>query len=203
MKASGSRNNSRLEELCLSRLADRRLILASNRGPVEYFVDEKDELRPRRGSGGVVTALEGLSQYVRLNWIASAMREGDRKAVELAQGGSFSGPDNENLRLRFIVNARSTYHKYYSVFSNPLLWFLQHYMWNLSRTPNIDRVIYDAWQDGYVPVNQAFAQAVIDEAAASELPPVVIINDYHLYLVSDYIKRQLPELPIQHFIHIP
>lgn len=65
---------------------------------------------------------------------------------------------------------------------------------NLSRTPNIDRVIYDAWQDGYVPVNQAFAQAVIDEAAASELPPVVIINDYHLYLVSDYIKRQLHPL---------
>lgn len=203
MKASSSHSNSRLEELCLSKLADRRLILASNRGPVEYFLDEKGELRPRRGSGGVVTALEGISQYVRLNWIASAMREGDRKAVELAQGGSFSGPDNENLRLRFVVNPRSTYHKYYSVFSNPLLWFLQHYMWNLSRTPNIDRVIYDAWQDGYVPVNQAFAKAVIDEAAASELPPVVIINDYHLYLVSDYIKRQLPQLPIQHFIHIP
>jgi len=75
-------------------------------------------------------------------------------------------------------------------------------MWSASQTPNIDRVIHDAWENGYVPVNQAFAQAVIDEAAGSE-SPIVMLHDYHLYLASAYIRRQMPNLVIQHFIHIP
>ncbi|GAG79706.1 unnamed protein product, partial [marine sediment metagenome] len=56
-------------------------------------------------------------------------------------------------------------------------------MWSPSRTPNIDHTVHDAWENGYVPVNQAFAQAVIDEAMGKEPPPIVMLNDYHLYLV--------------------
>jgi trehalose 6-phosphate synthase len=52
-------------------------------------------------------------------------------------------------------------------------------------------------------VNQAFAKAVIEEAANSKLTPVVMLNDYHLYLAGAYIRRQLPDAVIQHFIHIP
>jgi len=32
---------------------------------------------------------------------------------------------------------------------------------------------------------------------------MVLLNDYHFYLVSAYIRRQMPDLVIQHFIHIP
>ena len=178
--------------------------MASNRGPVEYHLSKNKQLRSRRGSGGVVTALSSLAKYVELDWIASAMGEGDRRAARRAQGERFKVPvAGENLYLRFVVSPRNTYHQYYSVICNPLLWFLQHYMWSSSRTPNVDHTIHAAWYNGYVPVNQAFAQAIIDEAARSELPPIVILNDYHLYLVSDYIRRQMPDLVIQHFIHIP
>ena len=76
-------------------------------------------------------------------------------------------------------------------------------MWNTPRTPNIDRVVYDAWENGYVVVNQSFARAVLDEARQSQLPPVVMLNDYHLYLTSAYIRQQMPGLVIQHFTHIP
>ncbi len=76
-------------------------------------------------------------------------------------------------------------------------------MWNSPTTPNIDVVVHDAWENGYVLVNQDFARAIIDEVMSSESPPIVILNDYHLYLVSAYIRRQLPDLVIQHFIHIP
>jgi len=152
----------------------------------------------------VVTALSSLAKYVELNWIASAMGEGDRETARRAQAGRFKVEvSDENLYLRFIASPGNTYHKYYSVICNPLLWFLQHYMWSSSRTPNIDHVVHDAWENGYVPVNQAFAQAIIDEAAGSETPPIIILNDYHLYLVSDYIRQQMPNLVIQHFIHIP
>jgi len=204
MVTSQERNSTRLRELCSQRLSDRRLILASNRGPVEYHVTEGGRLQARRGSGGVVTALSGLSKYVELIWIASAMGEGDRQVARRTQGGRIKVPlAGEKLYLRFIVSPRNTYHKFYNIFCNPLLWFLQHYMWDCSRSPNIDRVVYDAWENGYVPVNEAFAQAVIDEVTGNETPPIILLNDYHLYLASAYIRRQLPNQVIQHFIHIP
>lgn len=197
-------SNARLAELLGTKLGNRRLILASNRGPFEYHLDEEGKLCPRRGAGGVVSALSSLSRYIELDWVASAMKEGDRRAAEQAQEGRFKAPtDDGNLYLRFVVCPRSTYHKYYSVLCNPLLWFLQHYMWNCSRTPNIDSTVYDAWENGYVVVNQAFARAVVAEAAGSDRPPIVILNDYHLYLTAGYIRQQMPEILIQHFIHIP
>jgi len=193
-----------LEQLCSQRLSQRRLILASNRGPIEYHLAKDGQLQARRGSGGVVTALTNLSKYIELSWIASAMGEGDRRVAREAEGKRIKLPSaDENLHLRFVINSRNTYHKFYGVFCNPLLWFLQHYMWNSSRTPNIDRTIYDAWENGYIPVNQAFAQAVIDEAGTDERAPVVLLNDYHLYLASGYIRKQLPDIVIQHFTHIP
>lgn len=204
MSASPENSNARLKELCSQRLSSRRLILASNRGPIEYYFTEDKQLRLRRGSGGIVTALGSLSNYVELSWIASAMGEGDREVARRAHGKRFKVPSvSDNLYLNFVVNPRDTYHKYYSVICNPLLWFLQHYMWNSPRTPNINQVVYDAWENGYVSVNQAFAQAVIAEAAINGLPPIVILNDYHLYLASSYIREQMPNLVIQHFIHIP
>ena len=204
MAAGPVDNHSRLQELCSQRLSQRRLILVSNRGPVDYYLTDDKRLQARRSSGGVVTALSSISSYAELNWIVSAMGEGDRLAARRAQGGRIKVPiAGEKLYLRFVVSPRSMYHKYYSVICNPLLWFVQHYMWNLSRTPNIDHVIYDAWEKGYVPVNKAFAQAVIDEVAAGEPPPIIMLNDYHLYLAGAYIREQLPNVVIQHFTHIP
>jgi len=199
-----SDNIRRLTELCSQRLSQRRLILVSNRGPIEYYLSQDGQLRSRRGSGGVVTALSSLSKYVELDWIASAMGEGDRQAAQRAEGRRFKAPSiSDNLHLHFVVNPRNMYHKFYSVICNPLLWFLQHYMWSSSRTPNIDRIVHDAWESGYVPVNQAFAQVVIDEAIGSKPLPIVMLNDYHFYLVSAYIRKQMPDIIIQHFIHIP
>jgi len=197
-------NVERLQELCRQRLSPRRVILASNRGPIEYHLSDDGQLQARRGSGGVVTALSSISEHVELDWIASAMGEGDREAARRAQGERFRVPlGQEKLYLHFVVSPRDTYHKFYSIICNPLLWFLQHYMWNSPRTPNIDSSVYDAWEKGYVAVNQAFAQEVVNEAKGKEPLPVVLLHDYHLYLAGTYIRQQLPGLIIQHFTHIP
>ena len=199
-----SSSEVQLKELCRQRLSSSRLILVSNRGPIEYYRAEGGALKAHRGSGGVVTALSGISDFMEMEWIASAMGEGDREALRRAKGNSFRGSEGgENLYLQFVTSPRSMYHRYYSVFCNPLLWFLQHYMWNSPRTPNIDRVTYDAWEKGYIPVNEAFARAVVKSARESRLKPIVLLNDYHLYLTAGYIRREMPELPIQHFVHIP
>ena len=152
-----------LIELCQELLAERRLILISNRGPVEYHANQDDMLRLNRGSGGVVTALNAISRYVELTWIASTMGEGDRRTAAKAGNERFRVPlPGQKLYLRFVTTPRSVYHKYYNILCNPLLWFLQHYMWNSPYTPNVDAKVYDAWDNGYVPVNQAFRVHPVD-----------------------------------------
>src|SRR5918995_6806883 len=62
-------------------LGDRRLLIATNRGPVTFASGADGHLRPRRGSGGLVTALGQMGRRVPITWIAAAMSEGDRRAA--------------------------------------------------------------------------------------------------------------------------
>lgn len=170
---------------------------------MEYRVAQNGELQLNRGTGGVVTALRAISKNVELTWIASTMGEGDRLAAS-GQNGRFQvALPGHRLYLRFVTSPRNVYHKYYNLFCNPLLWFLQHYMWNSPYTPNVDAKVYDAWDNGYVAVNRAFADAVIEEAAHDKVQPFVMIHDYQLYLVGGYIRQKMPNAILQHFIHIP
>ena len=196
--------STQLKELCETLLSDRRLILASNRGPVEHQVTPDGRTEARRGSGGVVTALTSLAQMVEFTWVASAIGEGDKKVSELSEGNRLRSPlPGHRIYLRFVVTPRRVYHKYYNVFCNPLVWFLQHYMWNSPYNPNVDANVHDAWQEGYVEVNKAFAQVIIDEAREASTPPIVMIHDYHLYLAPEYVRASQPDSIIHHFTHIP
>ena len=204
MDTSQEGHDTRLGDFCERYLSGRQVILASNRGPVEYYLTEDGRVRSRPGSGGLVTALSGLGRHVELNWIASAMGRGDREVAQRAQGKRFRVKIRDySIYLRFVFSSRDTYHKYYSVICNPLLWFIQHYMWNSPSTPNIDISVHDAWERGYVEVNQAFARAIADEAIKGHSTPIVIINDYHLYLAATYLRQHIPDLIIEHFTHIP
>ena len=185
-------------------LSTRRLILASNRGPMEYQVHGNDPPQPRRGSGGVVTALSGLTKYVDFTWIASAMGEGDRRIAEANPGQSIRSPlPGQRISIRHVVTPRRIYHKYYNVICNPLLWFLQHYMWSSPYTPNVDSLVHDAWHTGYMQVNRAFANTIVSEAQQSTLSPLVMVHDYHLYLVPGFVREQLPNAIIHQFVHVP
>lgn len=183
-------------------LQNRSLIIVSNRGPVEYRV-ENGTLAASRGSGGLVTALTSLGRYLPFTWVASALSEGDvRAARESTPDSVRAAMSYGELPIRFIVSSREAYQKYYNVISNPFLWFLQHYMVDMTYQM-LDHTIYDAWENGYVPVNEAFAGEVLKEAMSSPNPPVVMIQDYQLYLVGGLVRDSLPQVVIQHFIHIP
>ena len=193
-----------LTQLCDEVLGRRRLILASNRGPVEHQLNPDGVPEGRRGSGGVVTALNSLTQTANFSWVASAMGEGDRAVSKNGSAPSVRSPlPGHKIDLRYVVTQRRVYHKYYNVVCNPLLWFLQHYMWNPPYNPNVDSNVHDAWENGYVPVNQAFARTIVEEARASALAPVIMGHDYHLYLLPEFLRAELPKAIIQHYVHIP
>ena len=203
-EANQENSAARLKELCDAVLSKRSLILASNRGPVEHQMSPEGHPEARRGSGSVVTAMSSLSQSADFTWVASAMGEGDRVVSNGGQGPRLKSPlPGHKIHLRYVVTPRRVYHKYYNVLCNPLLWFLQHYMWNPPYSPNVDASVHDAWLSGYVPVNQAFARAIVQEAHDGERPPIVIGHDYHLYLIPEYVRQECPDAIIQHFVHIP
>ncbi len=192
-----------VNEIAAYILSQRPLILVSNRGPVEHQMND-GQPEPRRGSGSVVTSFSSLTQHFEFTWVSSAMSEGDRTVAANGAGTPLKSPfPNHRINLRYVTTPRRAYHKYYNVICNPLLWFLQHYMWNPPYNPTVDASVHDAWETGYIPVNEAFAQAVVREAARHEASPVVIGHDYHLYLLPEFVRRDLPDAIIQHYIHIP
>ena len=119
----------------------------------------------RRGGGGLVTALRSLVSQHDVTWIASAMTEEDRAVAAEASGEAFeeTARDGSLYRLRFVVTIRAAYDWFYNVVSNPTLWFIQHYLWDLAYEPDFDQGLHHAWEEGYVRVNQAFADAILSE----------------------------------------
>ncbi|MDQ3690993.1 MAG: trehalose-6-phosphate synthase [Chloroflexota bacterium] len=182
-------------------LGDRRLIIATNRGPVTFTSGADGSVRPRRGSGGLVTALGQIGKHVPVTWIAAAMSDGDRRAAAdprlLRQAAG-----DDAVRLRFASVDRSVYEQAYNVIANPLLWFLQHQMWNLPERPVIDAATMRAWERGYVALNDAFATAVLAETR-SDRRPRIMLHDYHLYTAAETIRRVRPGAVLSHFTHIP
>jgi trehalose 6-phosphate synthase len=183
-------------------LEGRRLILASNRGPVSFSAAADGTLRPRRGSGGVVTALSQVSGQVPLTWVAAAMSDADRRAAGDHDLLDRSTPQAD-LRLRFATVPRSTFEAAYNVIANPLLWFLQHEMWNLPERPMVGQGTRRAWREGYVKLNAAFAAEVLAQVPRRDRAPRIMLHDYHLYLAAEPIRAARPEAVLSHFTHIP
>jgi trehalose 6-phosphate synthase len=178
----------------------RRLLVASNRGPIQHVVERDGGLRAQRGAGGVVTALSALKDFLPITWVASAMSEGDRRVA--AQWDAAQSAGSDELAIRFVAVPRRTFHQFYDIIANPLLWFLQHYMWDPAFGPDVDASVHEAWDRGYCVVNQAFADTLVDEVNRSGAP-FVMLHDYHLYLAPRFIRQKLPGAVLQHFIHIP
>lgn len=182
----------------------RHLILASNRGPVQYRANADGELEIGGGAGGVATALAGLACEADVTWVASAMSEGDRRVARETYGQPFAPlEDRPHCRLRFLTHTRRAYNYYYNVFSNPILWLVQHGLADRLERPNLQFEAMEAWRKGYEPVNRAFASAVIEEMDRLGESSYVMLQDYHLYLAPLYIRAARPQAVLQHFVHVP
>jgi trehalose 6-phosphate synthase len=185
-------------------MADRRrLIVVSNRGPVT-FARVGGERVARRGGGGLVTALRSLVEHHDVTWIASAMSEEDRAVAAEAGGGAVEERSREEspFRLRLVDHEQTAYDRFYNVVANPMLWFLQHYLWQLAYTPSIDIALRNSWDEGYARVNEGFAEAVLEELEAQP-EAAVFFHDYHLYLAPRLVRERAPDALLAHFVHIP
>jgi trehalose 6-phosphate synthase len=174
-----------------------RLLVVSNRGPVEFDRDKEGKLVAVPGRGGLSTALyaAALARLAPMVWLSSPLTPAER---ELAETGC--APDTLDGASRFVITDSDAYELFYGCFANEVLWFLQHGLpWPEELTPERRE---KAWEEGYLVVNQAFANAVVKELDRGDFR-AVMFHDYLFYAAPALVRAAKPDVYLQHFIHIP
>ncbi|HEY6953989.1 MAG TPA: bifunctional alpha,alpha-trehalose-phosphate synthase (UDP-forming)/trehalose-phosphatase [Flavisolibacter sp.] len=171
-----------------------RLIIVSNRLP--FAVENQDgEITVRQSSGGLVSAIKSYiernkdyQQFTGRVWIGSmdCTEEDWQAAVN-------QGLLPEDLTVQPIFPESAAYANFYNGFSNSVLWPLFHYF------PSLVEYRKEFFKD-YKRINQQFADAI---RQAYEPGDVIWIHDYQLMMVSDMLRRVLPDATIGFFLHIP
>lgn len=166
------------------------ILVASNRGPVTYEVQEDGSLRARRGGGGLVSGLSAIGPDAGALWVCSALGDGDREAVRrgIAEDG-----------VRMLDIDADVHADAYNGIANSVLWFVHHMLYQTPLEPVFDAEFRRQWAS-YEAYNRAFAEALAAEAARGA---VVIVQDYHLTLVPGMLRELRPDLRIGHFSHTP
>jgi trehalose 6-phosphate synthase len=172
----------------------------------------------KRGAGGLVTALMGLAEHLDdAVWVCAAATQADAAvaaeheghSIEIAfspepqlvdEGETVAGP---SVNVRYVEVDPDQHRMFYGEIANPLLWFVQHGLYGLADAPDIADETHVAFEDGYVAVNQLFADAVADEVEQRGGRALVMLQDYHFYLVGEQVRRRCPDAVISHFVHIP
>ncbi|MBW1712181.1 MAG: bifunctional alpha,alpha-trehalose-phosphate synthase (UDP-forming)/trehalose-phosphatase [Deltaproteobacteria bacterium] len=166
-----------------------RLLMVSNRLPISV-VRHKDGVRFLPSVGGLATGLRSFYQAYHGQWIGWPGLEDEE----------ISGSEARVIskRLGFegcfpVILTRLELEKYYHGFCNNVIWPLFHYF--------TDFVVYDKdYWHYYQEVNQTFCQVVLETAKPQD---VIWVHDYHLMLLPQMIRRQMPQATIAFFLHIP
>ncbi len=195
----------------------RPLVLLSHRGPVG-FSRSGDERTASRGSGGLVTALVGLAEHLdEAVWVCAASGAEDEAVAGEAGGQAvtvvtstpphLAAPDEQvdtgsALQVRMVPVVPELREPFYTVVSNPLLWFVQHGLYGQADAPVITADDHAAIE-AYATVNEQFAGVVCEEVEARGGAALVMIQDYHFYLVAEHVRKRCPRALLSHFVHIP
>ncbi|MGH3390231.1 MAG: alpha,alpha-trehalose-phosphate synthase (UDP-forming), partial [Actinomadura sp.] len=158
-------------------------VVVANRLPVDRAVGEGGRSSWRRSPGGLVTAIAPVMRRREGAWIgwSGAPDEHLEPFVE------------DGMSLVPVQLSAAEIELYYEGFSNATLWPLYH---DVVAPPVYDRQMWDA----YAAVNERFARAAAEEAAANA---VVWVQDYQLQLVPAILRGLRPDLRIGFFLHIP
>ena len=181
-----------LRSILHGELAGEDVLVVSNREP--YIHQHRGgQIEVQRPASGVVTALEPIMRACSGTWIAHGSGSADREAVDKNDCVAVP-PDNPAYQIHRIWLSEEEEAGYYSGFSNEGLWPLCH-------IAHVRPTFRSGDWAQYLAVNQKFAQAVVSEAKTKA--PIVLVQDYHLALLPQMIRAELPDATIITFWHIP
>jgi trehalose 6-phosphate synthase len=175
------------------------VVIASNRGPLSFSLDEEGSPSSSRGGGGLVSAMALAAAQDDSLWICAALSEVDRSVAASSPGGriDLAGHDTGGAAVRMLAIDESVLAGAYTSIANSTLWPINHGLIDTGLTFD-DQWLADWYR--YVDYNFAFAQAIA-ESAADEAR--VLVQDYHLDLVPAQLRALRPDLRIAHFTHTP
>ncbi len=167
----------------------KKLLIISNRLPVS--VSKKDgQLKFSRSAGGLATGLGSFYKQFQSTWIGwpgittEKIDSEDRQKIV------------ENLRREGchpVFISQTDLERYYYGFSNKTIWPLFHYFVQFA-------IFNKNFWEGYKLVNHIFAEEVLKLATNDS---IIWIHDYHLMLLPQLIRKELPDAAIGFFFHIP
>ncbi len=165
-----------------------QFIVVSNRLPVT-ILREGDQFRFKPSVGGLATALSSVMEgrkFIWLGWpgLPREEFEGQKERVERSLAELGCCP---------VCLSKEELESFYYGFSNRTLWPLFHYF--------LQYTIFDShFWEGYVRVNQEYAQKVVEIA---EEEATIWVHDYQLLLLPYLLRQKLPKASIGFFLHIP
>lgn len=170
------------------KLSGRRVIIISNRLPVSVS-KENGRTMISPSSGGLAT---GLASYHR-----------EREGIWIGWPGYNPTTEKEKTGLRNrLLNEFNCYpvylsnleiKKYYNGFSNDTLWPLFHCF--------TTKCSYDPTEwEFYKSVNGKYCRSLLEVVRPDD---IIWIQDYHLMLLPEMVRREIPEATIGFFLHIP
>lgn len=200
----------------------RRVLVASNRGPVTYQFGADGSLVGKRGGGGMIagvtSGLAAVGPQARVTWICAALSDADRAVARRQDAGA---PNQAGLPVRMLDIPPDTFDRAYNHVANSALWFVHHMLFDTPNQPQFDRGFRRDWES-YLAYNESFADALAREippAAERALagtpgcePPApgdvrVLIQDYHLSLAPRLLREKLGDaardIGIGYFSHTP
>lgn len=184
-------NKNMVLDLVRERFSNHLFIVVSNRQPyIHKFV--KGKIECLKGPGGVITALDPVMQELKGLWVCCGCGDADREVTEDSKVKV--PPSNASYILKYVWLSKEENLGYYFGYSNQALWPLSHYAFIRPQFRKEDWLVYKE-------VNKKFAQNIYQEV--KDRNAVVFVQDYHLVLVSKFLKELIPDIITLLFWHIP
>jgi len=166
------------------------VVLVSHRGPVSFRRDQTGARTASRGAGGLVTALTGLaSSLPDAVWVCAATTNED--VAVTGECGDQAVEVTLEPKPRVVGEADLAV----GSTSQPACVKL--------RLVEVEQQAHDDFYTVIAAVNQRFADAVAEEVQVRGGQALVMLHDYHFYLVAEQVRERCPEAVLSFFLHIP
>lgn len=168
-----------------------RITVVSNRLPLTLRRSNEGWIT-ERSSGGLASAMRPLLQRSGGNWIGWA-------------GDGQDGDQGDEKRRAVLEEWARTEHciaidlpgevatRFYEGYANQTLWPVFH------NFPSQLKFDAEGWQ-AYLEANRIFCKAVVERYQPGDR---IWVHDYHLMLLPQLLRRELPDAAIGFFLHIP
>ncbi len=182
----------KLQKLVRDNLRGVKLIAVSNREPYIHM-NEGGRIQCKTPASGLTAAIDPILRASGGVWVAHGSGSADRDVVD-AHDRIAVPPEAPLYTLRRVWLSKQIEHEYYYGLANEGLWPICHAAFH---RPRFSLKNWSSYKDA----NEVFAEAILEEADGQ--PALVFIQDYHLALLPQMLKRNNPSLTVAQFWHIP